>query len=805
MTKTSGHELAARYPDEVWRTQYLALVDVVSLLRHCIIPDSFKIPDNLNSAIVLTDYGSRIQTELITKHKVPTKEARMMCFLEIAHDEPMVDLEKTKLAKIIEEISTLLQKGIIRYPFIYGGHLYRRAAELFPDLRSQLNSSETVELLEGLPCGVYQVGDTVVGPLGVLKSEEMRWLPPTLRVPLQHCSDLTCRHVHGTTLSTDYDASINQNLPKMAKVLADTTVARGAWTDFTGLLVEERHHPFDDFDMVGIPGALGDCLTNDELDLVSNQLGFPSSQEVVAPASNVDQAQTRAKLLQQIWVKTDEEIARVVDFLIAAGKIEISGNEVRRPPLIDLSVGSLGLRTQFGRHGVRLKPGTSDVPLFRLRRLVTQLYDLNDDRDRRELRWQLRMVDYATTEDRLEEYLRTTPPSVSIAKLVLARRGSVERALKELRIDDAGIPLGDAGPSGEDAALIEKLLWKLGFEQDLQASPSSDFWGKYYEARQAVRDTGASAAADLKRLREGVRELFISLEGLLADCIDFSWWALTTDHLSATKAFTYTQSQGIDAWDVLLSHAATVSELKGIRMGDRDKRTLYPLGQAFRVLASLLRFELRNEATYLRTTDSIPKWARQASLERFDFNHTVPFLDLARDAQEGILQGLEELSRLLKTGNVHGVRNQVSHFQRSTSNLEEVERALIASRSAVECLETLGFVRAEYRARRTERDEWDRSVVMMRSFDGDEVTLLSPSREGYVGLPGLRSTQYLVRSAVFASPGEILRFRVGNDSPFSAMWSDFPRPRIRRPGVLEPGREAASDVARASHGVLPQA
>ncbi len=796
MTKKTGDDLAAQYTDAGWRTKYLRLVDVVTLLRHCIIASSFKIPDRMNSAIRLTEYGARLQSDLTTKHDVPAKEARMMCLLEIAHDEPIVDLDRTNLDLLIEEISLGIQKGAIRYPFMYGGYLYRRAAEIFPDRRSRLNSSETVELLDGQPCGVFQVNDLVVGPRGVLRSGEGRWVPPTLKVPLQHCGDLTCRRPHWTALSTDYDALINQHLPKITRVLTDAVVARGAWTDFTGLLAEEAARPFDDLDMVGVPVALGDCLTEAELTQVARQLDLdPPDQEGAA---------LRAGLLQAIWTKTDDEIAKTVDFLISAGDIALASHEVRRSPLVDIAVGSFGLRVEMGAHGLRLRPDDREVPLLRLRRLITHLYDLSSTDDLGELKWQLRTIDGDDVRGRLEEYLRVTPPSVAIGALVLSRRQNVEHAMNELGIE-SGISLGEIAPASDDAAVVEKLMWKLGFPQDLQESQAAEFWQKHKDARQAVRDARGSAVLDLPRLREVLRELFISLEGLLADTIDFAWWSLVTDHLAAPRPFTYTPSQGEAAWSELATQASSGQGPEKLRLGDRKNRTLYPLGQSFAVLAALLaRSELSRE-TWERSDEAIPKWATQTELKEFPLRHRLPYLDLTDASRAALVSGLERVSRLLREGNVNGVRNQVSHFQRSTSNMDEIEQAIAASSEAIEALEALGLVRAEYRASRTERDEWDRLIIHMRSAAGDEITFTRPSKVGLVSLPALHSPQYLIRSAVFSSPREILRFKAGVDSPFSEMWSGFPLPRTKRPGVLDQSLEPASDVARASYGVLPGA
>ena len=790
-TKKSGEDLATEYTDPEWRKRYLRLVDAVTLLRHCIIPASYKIPDRMNAAIHLTDYGTRIQQTLTTKHDVPAKEARLMCLLEMAHEEPMVDLQGTRLDEIVDEISSQVLKGTIRYPFIFGGTLYRRAAGLFPDRRAQLNSEETRELLEATPRGVFQVTDLVVGPLGVRHAKQGRWLPPTLDIPLQHCDDLTCRRVHLTSLSTDFDCAINQHLPKMAKVLDPAVVARGAWTEFTGIITETESVAYDDMQMMGVPIAVGECLTDHELRKLAEAI-------CIDVADSAD----RAELLQLIWLESDIDIVRATDSLIRAGDIEIDAAEIRRPQLVDVEIGSFGLRTEFGCHGVRLKPRSTDIPHLRLRRLVGGLYDKEDERDRTELLWQLRSVDGIGLEGRLEEYLRTAPPGEVIRSLVLARRSNVERALLGLRADLGCVGLGEVSPAEDDTVIVEKLMWKLGFDRELRQSQASDFWNAHAVMKQAVRDAQASAVVDVQRLRNAGRDMFISLEGLLDDTLGFAWWVLSTDHLAAGRPFTYSGSMGEPAWTAIAAYLATENSQSKLRIG--DVKTLYPLGQAFGVLARLLTAFTADRSRYERASDSIPRWARESELREFCFHHTIPYLDLAPVSQAHLQSGLTQVSAILKDANVHGIRNSMSHFQRSSSSIDEVEKAVAGSNNAVELLESLGLVRVEYRRAGVTVDQWNRSLVVMRSAGGDEITFQRPSRVGMVGLPSPDTPQHLVRGAVFSSPNEVLRFRVGVDSPFSEMWSDFPLPRASRRGrrLVLPGQ--ATDVARGSHGVLPQ-
>lgn len=792
--RLTGEDLAARYTDVEWRSRYLELVNVATLLRNSVIAANYRVPDEFNMALCLSDAGTRLQAALTTKHDVPAKDARLMCLLEIATDELLVDLEKTNFDALVSSISKQITSGALRYPNIYGGILYRRAASLFPDRRDRLNVEETRELLDGTPPGIFQTGGIVVGPLGALRAAHARWLPPTLRVPLQHCSDVTCHLVHATYLSTDYDAQINQNLPKITKAIERHDQARGAWTELAGIIAEIEDLPYDDFNMTGVPVCLGDCFTETELVAIAQRLEIDLS-------SLGQRDPDRSALMQLIWLRSDLEVSQAIDSLVHGGDISVPADEIRRPRLASVEVGTYELRTEIGRHGVRVKPTAAGLPHLRLARLVSHLYDVTSAAGQAELSWQLRGVEGVALEDKIEQFLRVTPPPEVVARLVLSRREHVLAALDELRIDPRDVNLDDLGPSFSDAAVAERLLWKLGFDLDMSESMAADFERKRESVSRALRDAQASSVVDIEMIRGEGRRLFISLEGLLADSLSFAWWSMLTDHLNAPRPFTFMPSLAEGAWGSIADHSSKSPAIR--TLPKPGPPTLGPLCRAFGVLADMLRHRQASAATFQRSREGLPAWFQKSELREFPFKHTVPYLDLLPRAQESIADGLVQVSETLERSAVHRVRNNVSHFQRSLSSIEEVERAVQGAAQAVARLDRMGFVRIPYRVSRTSTDEWARSIVVMRSQQGDEITFSRPSRVGYVGMPFRTTPQYLVREAVFCSPNEVLRFAAGADSEFADMWSDYPLPRraTRSRFTTEPA--SASSVVNDTHSVLP--
>jgi hypothetical protein len=139
--------LSAKHPDTAWRKRFIDTLDLITLLRHCIIDARYKVSDAMNNSIVLSDYGASIQRKLNQReNSVNPKDARLACFLEIAHDEPMMNVEKTNIEALRNEVSRQIREGLIKYPLVFGRELYDRAADMFPDMRARLNPKETMRL-----------------------------------------------------------------------------------------------------------------------------------------------------------------------------------------------------------------------------------------------------------------------------------------------------------------------------------------------------------------------------------------------------------------------------------------------------------------------------------------------------------------------------------------------------------------------------------------------------------------------------------------------------------------------------------
>jgi hypothetical protein len=280
----------------------------------------------------------------------------------------------------------------------------------------------------------------------------------------------------------------------------------------------------------------------------------------------------------------------------------------------------------------------------------------------------------------------------------------------------------------------------------------------------------------------------------------YTIWALTADHYSSPKPFTYRPHiNRIEAFQRLNSFDNTGGNAERLI----NKNTLAPLCRGFAKLASLLADSESRMQEFERPQQDRPEWVAVQSLERFPFTHTMVFLDLMPASRATIVRALEEITNRLLSGRVSETRNLWSHGQKqlSTSSLDDLHEAVEATREAVQTIEECGFARQQYHRINDVIDGDNRRTSILASPGGRQVSLFGPSPFSWLRLPVLNEPQYVMTSARFAEPTECLRFSVEVESPYSQMWDKFPRrPRLQR-GRIVAGQPALPSAGQVTTGL----
>lgn len=776
-------ELARRYPDVEWREKLIDILDLVDLLHECVLGEGYKISDALNESVKLSDEGRAVQTELTTKHEVPAKESRLLCLLRTVYEQPLISVEDTDIDELCAALSAEIAGRKILYPFVFGRELYDRACELFEEERPNVGYLETMSLLADQPIGVFQSGRFIAGPYGVVKSSERRRAGGGRRIPLYHCSDVSCSAVHRTHISTDYSAPINENQVKMSRLLRKRAEEPWEWGRFISDHLDAERRIYDDLDTHTLPYLLGDCLSEVELRTLLSSLLDDTKGEFrrslsalgdVGSAAGFVEGLSRSQMIQLVLMASDSVIIALLDALVLDEVISVPAGEIRIPMVNRSQVSSTySSQLQLGRYGVRIHCRNVQVGPLRLRRLVEAMYDLDSAADVDELEWQLREVGKATPREVIDEFLRSFAPPEVIRRVVLARRANMSAACKRLGIDEAR--------DWPDDRLVEAIAWKLDFPPMRSGNEIGSFWDLHERFEQWTRAAGPLSIADRQDLRGLASNYFVKLEEILMTCLVFATWSLTTDHVAERRPFMFNLTDETGRVVRKLNEFESERDSRNESLIYTAKPSLYELSRGFGSLAGMLRRYLADGEKLTRSSLAFPKYHSEFGLKSFPFAHTVPFLDLSPSSHQELIEAVDAVSKGLLAAEVNEVRNDQLHFRPTASaELPRLQRALRAVEMAIRTLERTGLTVNEFRYARREIDIWGRGAIVLEGGDGRLISLVQPSKFDWLPLPGQRAAQYVVTGARFRESAEYLRFGAFFDSEYTKMWDGYPRRRRAR-------------------------
>jgi hypothetical protein len=775
----TAKDLLATHQDDGWRRSFAGIVDLMDLLTSCIIKDSFSVPSAVTAALSLTEAGREMKSRLIRQEEVPSLEAHLMCGLTLGHDSLFIDVEATDVDRLRAVISDLIVSGKIRFPFVFGRQLYDYFAAQFDEEKDRLSNEETIQLLEAIPTGVFQYGRYVVGPSGLRESDHGRLLQFTSRVPAYHCDDPVCRKLHSVLLSTGHSAPINAERGKLERILRSLPAPAADWAGLANEITQSKESYFGNSWTAPMITLLGDCLGDSELQALHAFLGDKHEMPPFV---------SREQFLEELLVRfSDDEIASAIDVLVRGKILEIPVGEVRRPVSTShLRSGVFRLQPQLGKNGVRFVSGDPGLPVLRERDLFRRIYLDAGTAERHELDWQLRGIDGVSLEVRLDEYLRTQSPATALTRLVLSGSASAIAASELVGAGDFD------GASDEE--IISRLLWKLGFDDRDPHDLHSNFWRQHEQLVASVQSWLGAGPDDTADFKGKASVYFTELEGLLEEALAFATWALLHDHTSSPRRFVYTpdldRPVGLELLDRFVRSEGAANP--GERLRYTGKLTMYPLLRGFGVLGKVLESVESKTPNYRRALSDFPDYASATALQNFPFKSVLPFLDIATHSRTRIIQGFGQIEALLQQGRVDSVRNDFSHYRRTSPEVAQMAETLEAVAQVVRMIENLGFGLNLFSPAGETSDRWGRRVVRFEGPRSLTHSISRPSSLQWAGLPSLRANQFLVRAASFDDANEVLRFEHGYSSEFSAMWSNYPKPRRVSNRVAEASVDATA-------------
>lgn len=208
MTKTA-EQLYKEFPEKDFVINFQKIFDIRSFFLNGLRCKDYNPSKAFENAIILTPYGETFAELLRAKDRdLNESEIGFILFSHLYHEDLFIDVLNTDIGEIEKTLDNQIINNTLLYPWISDNILYDKYFFNFESERRALSFEESLKLLKDTPLGVYQVGEYLVGPFGLLKSSCKRMFQPALTIPLQSCSNPVCDKVHEIELSQDDDGRL---------------------------------------------------------------------------------------------------------------------------------------------------------------------------------------------------------------------------------------------------------------------------------------------------------------------------------------------------------------------------------------------------------------------------------------------------------------------------------------------------------------------------------------------------------------------------------------------------------------------
>ena len=257
------------------------------------------------------------------------------------HTDLLIDWRSTDVEGIFSIFAAEVRSEKLRFPNRFGRALYDRFNDRYEGTRTDHLLAEDVRLLlEGAPQGVYQSGHLLVGPLGALTSEEVRFKPFRNSVPLWHCSDTGCQAVHSVKLDRPAVPFVRARR-EIRRQLGDAFGRPSEWDT----VLSKLNRPSDTYeqDYADLLETVAQCTVGTERTvLVAAALRGPEEsklREVIAasrkrkdldaPAETIAARLSPEEQLQLLMLLTDAQLVETIDDAILKRDLRIPLGEIR--------------------------------------------------------------------------------------------------------------------------------------------------------------------------------------------------------------------------------------------------------------------------------------------------------------------------------------------------------------------------------------------------------------------------------------------------------------------------------------------
>lgn len=753
----------------------LELFSIRQLLSGCVIADNFVANAHITQAIEFTDLGeSELNSLKMRLPRVNPVTTRMLAFLEFENEHGLfVDINKTDVDKLRQAVGESIDNRKIFFPWSYGRETVDTLVRLFGVI-PKLSSKETISLLKETPVGVFQVGNTVVGPFGCLESPEFRLVEPErdLRgyVELRNNERTRRKFVLSTGENAEIFKASRQNTKlkeqqggkkytasnNLVSILEDSQIAN----------VKNPYQPDSIFMF------LGETLTFPESKSVAERL-LPMifrrdngsrkleklTGQIVGEVPKFVANLTRPQLQQIFHLATNSDLFAALDEAIEHGEIQFLPGLSRYSPKE-----KSGLRLEACEQGVRLG-NVYPHGLFatNIMDVLFQVFVYSGLKNKEDLKFSL-----DSTENDLDLLIRLLVSSWSpekITEFLCSQR-------------ELGVFVGNyVGIRNANELTGPKLKAQLSYKLGVPETSEESLLDRLEVKIDQLESTDPCLEQEIDRL---LHEIFNDVETVFKDILVFSWWALIERKEKQAKFFAYNHARE-------RANNLYLPLFKG-NAKDAEKPTLQPLSAAF----SRLNSELENLPKTPFATDFVAGYAKSEA-RPIAFRFKEMFHNLNESSQKRVTNSIETLVKVLANEDLVATRNNVKHGNRERDiSLDDIQNTISLLRQGIQVARSTGLFPEVWLF--SSREVMQSGLMRTKYIRGsNSLDIEEPTRAVAPGLPSSGKRLYFLPGCKLEHVGS-LRFAIAQIKPDQEYWEGFPPEYV----VEAPTLAIPSDLGDAS-------
>lgn len=750
--------------------------------RESVYPETYESSTDWPKILVLSDYGHSIWDLIESVQEVGSEsEVLFVLFRIFTYHHILFDPKSSNIGAVEGVLRSELQDEKILLPFRYGRLLYDRFNDNYDGERTEhLVTNAVKDLLAGTPKGVYQLDKYLTGPLGLLYSRESRYLPPSLYLPLWHCSDTGCLASHNVEfLPPEVPLTKLDYMVKQA--LKEKLGPPSEWSgSLTGKYVARRASEERPFTYCDLPIFVAESIIGRERTmLLTRALEQDTSKELRAILSTPprrknagdgkpEEVATRLsseEQLQLLLVLPDAVIVDLVDQLTESGALSIPHGQTRTARQ-ELLPSSLSIPCELSRLGMRSTREPSIVTL------VSFIYSAYTEQELQgDLQWRLRASVGIPLKEALVGYVREKGPKLAIQELVLSSPKIAKYVCKQLCLS-----LDRMASKTDDA--VDRVLWKMGFNPPQYDDFCERFASHLDRFNQAVLSTPSLKTEDEREaIRAAGVNLFVYLERFIENLISYNVWLLSSDHFLVTQ-FHFNLNDAREQVKRVLGATLTNGDVSVSwdTQGENSLGVLLAyLGESLRWIESMQTAERDN---LRRSEADIPHFA-EVLKTRFPFYHTELWADCDPTQFRSYRDRYALIVSLLQKAELAYVRNGLDHM-RDASRFPKID-TMLAFVSRIREAYTTAVVR-RYLAEvwwfeRAEKDRFGMITYYLNNVLGHSLVLHGP--EMLQCLPGIPTDAPVLVAPenLLGEPNASLTFSLRDVTEYDLYWRGYPRRR----------------------------